>query len=247
MAAVVGADDVLAIPHFRALGAREASVVAPLLRLVRLEAHALLWREGEPGERFCYVRTGTLRLFRTGGDGREQTLRIASAGETLGEVPAFDDGPNPVSVEALEPTEVVVVPSAVARVLVERYPAVAQALLRHFARRLRAFTDLVAQALLRHFARRLRAFTDLVEQLSLQTVQQRLARYLYLEARACDPGEGMEIAVERRLTGQELASLLGSVREVVARTLKTFEDEGVIVVERHRYVIRDMEALRRML
>ncbi len=228
MAAVVGADDVLAIPHFRALGAREASVVAPLLRLVRLEAHALLWREGEPGERFCYVRTGTLRLFRTGGDGREQTLRIASAGETLGEVPAFDDGPNPVSVEALEPTEVVVVPSAVARVLVERYPA-------------------VAQALLRHFARRLRAFTDLVEQLSLQTVQQRLARYLYLEARACDPGEGMEIAVERRLTGQELASLLGSVREVVARTLKTFEDEGVIVVERHRYVIRDMEALRRML
>ncbi len=228
MAAVVGADDVLAIPHFRALGAREASVVAPLLRLGRLEAHTLLWREGEPGEGFCYVRTGTLRLFRTGSDGREQTLRIASAGETLGEVPAFDDGPNPVSVEALEPTEVVVVPSAVARVLVERYPA-------------------VAQALLRHFARRLRAFTDLVEQLSLQTVQQRLARYLYLEARACDPGEGMEIAVERRLTGQELASLVGSVREVVARTLKTFEDEGVIVVERHRYVIRDMEALRRML
>lgn len=228
MTGVIGAQDVLAIPHFAMLGPGEAAVIAPLLRLVRLHAHELLWQEGEPGEGFCYVRAGMLRLFRTGMDGREQTLRIATVGETLGEVPAFDEGPNPVSVEAMEPTEVVIVPGAVARVLVERYPA-------------------VGQALLRHFARRLRAFTELVEQLSLQTVQQRLARYLYLEARAAGAPESGVLTVERRLTGQELASLLGSVREVVARTLKTFEDEGVIEVERHRYVIRDLEALRRML
>ncbi|GIW16922.1 MAG: Crp/Fnr family transcriptional regulator [Tepidiforma sp.] len=220
--------DVLAIPHFASLTEAEAATVAPLLRCQRLAPRGRLMTEGEPCAGFYLVRRGTLRLFRTAPDGREQTLRIVGPGETFGEVPVFDGGPNAASVEALEEAVVVLVPAAVAQVLVERYPA-------------------VARALLRHLAVRLRAFNELVEQLSLQTVQQRLARYLYTEARETGQLTAEGVVIARRLSGQDLASLVGSVREVVARSLRALEDEGVIAVERHRYVVRDLEGLRRYL
>ncbi|GIW13976.1 MAG: transcriptional regulator [Tepidiforma sp.] len=224
----VEAVDVLAIPHFASLGEREAETVAPLLREVRLGSRELLMAEGDECGGFYFVRSGSVRLFRTGADGRQQTLRVASAGETFGEVPIFDGGPNPASVEALEEAEVILVPTSVAMVLVERYPA-------------------VARALLKHLAVRLRAFNELVEQLSLQTVQQRLARYLYLEARERGRATERGVELERRLSGEDLATLLGSVREVVARTMKGLESAGVIEVERHRYIVRDLEGLRRYL
>jgi CRP/FNR family transcriptional regulator len=222
------AADVLAIPHFRSLSDREAALVAPMLHGLRVRPRELLMAEGEPSAGFYLVRSGLLRLYRTGADGREQTLRIVGPGETFAEVPVFDEGLNPATVEALEEAEVVLVPTAVAQVLVERYPE-------------------VARAFLRHLARRLRAFNELVEQLSLQTVQQRVARFLYLEARESGVQTERGVEVSRRLSGQDLASLVGSVREVVARTMKVLEDDGVIVVERHCFVVPDLERLRRYL
>jgi CRP/FNR family transcriptional regulator len=220
--------DVRAIAHFRSLTEREAALVAPLLRLQEVAPRARLMTEGEPCSGFYFVRRGMLRLFRTAPDGREQTLRLVGSGETFGEVPVFDGGPNAASVEAMEESEVILVPRQVALVIVERYPA-------------------VALAVLRHLAVRLRAFNELVEQLSLQTVQQRLARYLYFEAKETGRTTARGVEVERRLSGQDLATLVGSVREVVARSLRSLEDAGVIVIERQVYVIPDLEALRRYL
>jgi CRP/FNR family transcriptional regulator len=47
-------------------------------------------------------------------------------------------------------------------------------------------------------------------------------------------------------THQEIASDLGSAREVVSRVLQRFEREGLIAIERGRIAICDPEALRRM-
>ena len=103
------------------------------------------------------------------------------------------------------------------------------------------------RALLRHFARRLRSFTELVEQISLQTVQNRIARYLYMAAReeGIETGEGY--IIPRSITQQDLAALVGSVREVVSRTLKVMEDDGLVEVRRKEFLVRDLNALRRLL
>jgi CRP-like cAMP-binding protein len=100
---------------------------------------------------------------------------------------------------------------------------------------------------LNHFAKRLRSFTELVEQISLQTVQQRVARYIYLTARE----EGREtpegILVSRTVTLHDLAALVGSVREVVSRTLHVMETDGIVEVRRKEILVRDLRALRQML
>jgi len=66
-------------------------------------------------------------------------------------------------------------------------------------------------------------------------VSERLAKLLLAHAASPD---------ERRTTQREMAAQLGTVREVVARTLAQFEMQGWIRLERGSITIVDAEALR---
>lgn len=222
-----GIDDVRAVGHFDQLSEAEAEAFARELSARTYEPRELIIVEGDIPLGFYYLRGGKARIFRTGPDGREQSFRLVNPGQTFAEVPIFDRGRNPASVEALERCEVVLFPSESVLDLVKRNPH-------------------VSLSLLLHFARRLRSFTELVEQISLQTVPARLARYLYQLARE----EGVEtsdgIVVPREMTQQDLASLVGSVREVVSRALKVMEDDGIVQIRRKDILICDIDALRAM-
>jgi CRP-like cAMP-binding protein len=221
-------DDVLRMPHVSSLPEPDAAQFASELRVRKYDPREVIVAEGHPSRGFYWVRSGKARIYRTAADGREQTFRIVQEGDTFGEVPVFDGGPTPTTVEAMERSEVVLIPAE------------------SFQRLLRTHPD-VANALLGHFARRLRAFTELVEQISLQTVPARLARYLYQLAREEGEETPEGVVVPRSITQQDLASLLGSVREVISRSLRVMEEDGVVEVRRKDILIRDLDALRRML
>lgn len=228
MASPLTADEVRAIPHLRPLPEAD---VARLLKSLEVRSYApreIIINEDEPCRGFFVLRAGRARIFRTGTDGREQILRLLGPGDSFGEVPVFDGGPNPATVEAIESSEAIFIPTPAFLDVIARHPD-------------------VAFALLRHFARRLRSFTELVEQISLQTVQNRIARYLYMAAReeGIETGEGH--IIPRSITQQDLAALVGSVREVVSRTLKVMEDDGLVEVRRKEFLVRDLNALRRLL
>lgn len=221
-------DDVRGIWYFDALSDGDAAALANELIPRTYGPRELIAVEQEPSKGFYYLRKGSVRIFRTSADGREQSFRLATAGDTFGEVPVFDGGPNPATVEALERCEVLLVPTETFRRVVQEHPEVAMTLLNHFARRIRGFTELVGQ-------------------LSLQTVQSRLARYLYQLAREEGTPTNEGIVVKRDLTVQDLASLVGSVREVVGRTLRTFQEDGIIEMRRKEIVVRDLRLLARLI
>lgn len=221
-------DELRRVPYLQSLDPIEGERFARELLIRDYGPRALVMREGEPSRGSYLVRSGRVRIFRTAPDGREQILSLASAGDTFGEVPVFEGKPNPASVETLDTSELILFPAEAFRGLVRR-------------------NSQVALALLHHFARRLRSFTELIEQISLQTVQNRIARYLYFLASEEGVTTPEGVVVPRVITQQDLAALVGSVREVVSRTLKVMEDDGVVEVRRHEFVIRDMRALARLI
>jgi CRP-like cAMP-binding protein len=221
-------EDVRRIPHLSSLLPEEAARLAPELVVRNYAVRDLIAVEGEPCRGFFQLLEGRARLFRTGPEGREQILRLLHPGDTFGEVPVFDDGGNPATVEALEDCRVLLVPAATFRRVIESHPRVA--------------LDLLA-----HFARRLRSFTELVEQISLQTVQQRVARYLYTTAREEGVRSPEGILIQRTITQQDLAALVGSVREVVSRTMRVLEEDGLVEIRRKEILIRDLPGLGRLL
>jgi CRP/FNR family cyclic AMP-dependent transcriptional regulator len=108
----------------------------------------------------------------------------------------------------------------------------------------RAMVDLVAThpalaaAIIENLASRSRHLLSLVEDLSLRTVSARLAKLLLTRARR-------EAEAPQPMTQQEMAAQLGTVREMVGRVLRTFEDEDLIRFDRHRLIILDREGLER--
>lgn len=90
-------------------------------------------------------------------------------------------------------------------------------------------------AILEDFAEKLDHLTDLVEDLALRTVRGRLARFLLEQAD--------ERGTTTRWTQDDIAARIGTVRDMVGRTLRSFVDAGLIRRDRQRIVLLDREGL----
>jgi CRP-like cAMP-binding protein len=88
--------------------------------------------------------------------------------------------------------------------------------------------------------RRLRHLVGVVESMTFGSVTQRLARILLDISRQAGADE-----FDLTLTHQELASRLGTVREVVSRNLARFRAEGVVQIQGHQLRILDRASLER--
>jgi len=220
------------------VSARAQSRAAELLRAVsyfaRLDAAALeevsrsavsrnyyrgavLFLEGDPCSGMFIVDEGRVKLYKLSVEGREQVVKLMGPGESFNEVAVLDGGPNPVSAMAVRKSRVWVIDRSTMVQLLARYPALSLAVIE----------SLAAHA---------RHLLSLVEDLSLRTVGARLAKLLIAQAE----GRG---EAPRRLTQEEMAAQLGTVREMVSRGLRNLEEEGIIRFDRHRIVILDREGL----
>ena len=194
--------------------------LAALAREREVSRGEMLFLAGEPAAGLFVIAHGQIRAFRVNAQGREQTLHIERAGATLAEVPVFDDGTYPATAVAEEPSTVLFLAK----------PDVRRFMLEHPELGLTA---------LKLMAQRLRGHAELVDALSLQQVGQRLVRYLLAQRVKAAP------EVDLKLSNEELARHVGSVREVVSRTWKRLERDGLIARKGRRVTILDETALTR--
>jgi CRP/FNR family transcriptional regulator len=173
----------------------------------------LMW-EGDPCAGLHIMEQGSANIYRLSPQGRQYIVRVLQEGDTFAEVPAFDGGMNPVNVEALETCRVWVIDSGKLRALVLAHPT-------------------FAQKVLVNFGEMLRGMVRMVSEMAFYQVTHRLARLI------------TEIDGQRgpHWTQEQLAARLGTVREVVARSLKELERSGAIRIEERRIQIADQELL----
>ena len=190
--------------------------------------------EGDPCQAAYFVAHGHVRVYRLSPGGREQVLARLGPGQTFNTVPPFQPhGVNHATVQALTPVTLYVITCEDFRRLVGECAE-------------------LALAILQDFADRLDHLTDLVEDLSLRTVRGRLARFLLehapAEASTLSPADALGEAadagqVTRRWTQEEIAAHLGTVRDMVGRTLRAFVDAGLVRMDRQRIILLDREGL----
>jgi CRP/FNR family transcriptional regulator len=205
------------LPFFSELGEDELTKVASRVHERTFRRGEVILLEGEAPRAVYFIVHGQVRIYRLSLEGREQVLKRLGPGEAFNLVPVLDGGPNPSS--AMAWTDVTVY-------AIERS---------HFLQMMREHPAL-AVAVSADFAAKLRHMTALVEDLSLRTVGARLAKLLLTQAAEKE-------AAPRRMTQQEMAAQLGTVREVVGRALAELEEEGLVRKERHRIVIVNRSGL----
>jgi len=206
------------LPFFARLGDDALLEIAPYIHERTFSPGQMIVSEGEPCQAVYFVAQGVVRLYRLSLEGREQVLAYLGPGESFNLVPVLDGRPNLTTVDAL--TEVTLY-----TISCQRFHQIVRD--RHE----------VALAVLERMAARVRRLIDMVEGLALHTVRTRLARFLLAQV------EGTRHP--KHWTQEEIAAHIGTVRDVVGRTLRAFADDGLIRRERGRIVVVDREGLER--
>jgi CRP/FNR family transcriptional regulator len=209
------------LPYFAALSGEEIKRVEKELLQRSFSKGQVLFLEGEPCRGLYVVKSGQIRIFKSSPEGKEQVLLIAKPGDSFNDVPVFDGGPNPASASALEPSTVYIIPKETLLSLIGDCPS--------------------AMAIIRLFAARLRHLTMSVEDLSFRSVVSRLSKTI-LELAVV---EGASSPIPH-LTQDEMAAMVGSVRDVVGRALRALEKAGAIQVKGRRILVVNPDKLREM-
>jgi len=166
-----------------------------------------------------FIIKGEVEIYRLSPAGREQILNRLREGGCFNLAPAFvENASNQANARTLSNCELLAIGTSELNRILKEYPEF-------------AFT------VVRFLAERLARMTDLIEILSLYSVRQRVAKFLIDEADTIEK----ENAV--RWTQTEMAKRLGTVQDVLGRTLRKFADEGLVRFERERIILLDRQGL----
>ena len=187
-------------------------------------AGELLFSEGEPCNGLHIIARGKIRIFKTSVNGREQVLALNGPGDTVAELPVFDGGAYPASASAVDDTEIAFISRRDFHAYCLEHPE-------------------VALKVLAQVGGRLRRLVGIIEELSFTTIRQRLIAALVKLAQS--EGKKTDRGIEFMLpaTHQELASQLGTVRELISRNLMRLQAEGLLDVDARHIVVRDLKGL----
>lgn len=181
-----------------------------------------LFIQDQKAEGFYLICSGTVKIFRIGNDGREQTIHIFRTGETVGEVPVFQGTDYPACATALAKSELIYFPA------------------NKFIQLCRQQPELLLN-MLAILSQRLRKFVELIDDLTLKDVTSRLAKYIIKNKTRKDDSQ---IVLEQSKTS--LASRLGTIPATLSRTLKKLQDLKIIEVDKNLIKIIDEETLERI-
>jgi CRP-like cAMP-binding protein len=209
------------VAYFAGLDLSELEKIKYYMTEKTVEKGEIFLFEGEWSEYLYFLMGGLVKVYKTSTNGKEQILHIAPPGESLNDVSTFDGGANQASMLAMTPVHLYTIRKEDLKAILDQHP--------------RIYLNI-----LKALAYRIRRDSNLVEEISSTQVMARLAKLLLGKY------AGEEATVGLWLTQQDMASMVGTCREVVNRSLKIMEEKGAIRLGRHRVVVLNREILTEM-
>lgn len=207
-------------PELASLSAEDRALLLERSQLVKLPAGQTIFAPGQPAENFLLLLEGTVKVWQVSAAGREIVLYRVSGGESCIMTTACLMSQDTYAAEGVTETPVgaVALSKAAFDMLLARSPV-----FRQFV-----FAD---------YAHRINDLMQVVEEVAFERIDKRLAQRLIARA-------GQEGVVAA--THQDLATELGSAREVVSRHLKELQRRGLVGQSRGQIVLLDRDGLQAM-
>ncbi len=186
-----------------------------------------LFRAGDNFHALYAVRTGFFKTGLTAEDGRAQVTGFQMAGELLG-LDGIGSGHHTVTAEALEDSQVCILPFNELESLAREFGALQMQLHRIMSREI--VRDHGVMLLL-----------------GSMRAEERVAAFLLnltqrLQARGYSASD-----LVLRMTREEIGSYLGLKLETVSRTFSRFQEDGILDVKQRQISIKQPEALQRLI
>jgi CRP-like cAMP-binding protein len=185
----------------------------------RVEADTYLFMQGDPADYIHLLLSGQMKLTQTTPEGQQIILAYAAPGDAIGVVAVLSGTDYPISAEAIETSQLLFWERDQMRRLMLRNPEIA----------INAIGVLAV---------RVREFQDRVRELSTERVERRIARALLRLANQAGRRVENGVLIDLPLSRQDLAQMTGTTLFTVSRTLKQWENQGLILSKREQVTIR---------
>lgn len=184
----------------------------------------LVFLQGAPHDGIFLIESGVVRSYYTGPSGREITLAYWTPGHFVGGPEIFRGGLHIWSGVAAEDCRLLYLSANVMHTLVERIPQFSICLIE----------GLVAKS---------KCYSALIQMLGTRSAVERLAQLLVILGEVYGRHEANRLVIQRKVTHDQLANIVGVTRQWVTITLDRFHKKGIISVGRQTLVIERPDLL----
>ncbi len=200
--------DLLVLPCLSGLKEGELAFMEQMARLKRITKNNILFEETEPVKFFFVVKQGMVKLYKTSKEGRELIVKVMGPREYFCCAPLYTGSSYFVGAVALEDTLLITIPAE------------------EFKKALKNEVTATGWKIISGLCSKIRHLSSLVEDLTFKDVEERVINTLVRLADERAPGSK---TASLQLTHQDIASMTGTVREVVSRTMSRLKKEGIII------------------
>lgn len=219
-------DDLRSLPCLSGLGNRDIAVMGEMTRIREIDRSEALFEESEPAKFFFVLKTGTVKLYKTSQEGRELIIKIMGPGDYFCCAPLCTGGNYMVHGIALEKSTLIVIPS-------QTFMAV-----------LRNTVGETGWKIISTLCKRVHYLSGLLEDFAFKDVEKRVITTLLSLSDQTPDQDGL---VSLQVSHQAVASMTGTVREVVSRTMSKMKKEGIITHTSVKGFTIDRGKLRRLM
>lgn len=208
------------IPYFRGIDANGFALIEQYAHYHSYQAGATIFTESDDCAGFHVVLEGLVRIYRVSSEGRLHTISLLRPYSAFNEVAAVDGGQNPHNAAAVTNVEVLTISHA--RLL-----------------ELMGLQSVLMSNYVQSLAHLNREYIERLEDMTFRTIPSRLAKLFLHESSYADQISEAPTA----LTQEEIASILGTTREVVGRALRGLLNAGLLSRRGRSIYIADREGL----
>lgn len=176
----------------------------------------IIYSEGNHPNRLYYILKGKVKAYKTNDDGKELVTELFSEGDFLGYVALMEEAPYKDTAKALEETEVAVIPKEDFDDLMNKNPQV-----------MKRFVQLLAKNISEK--------ENLLVGLAYNSLRKKVAEALILLQKKYQPTGSEKFVID--MNRESLASIAGTAKESLIRTLGDFRNEKLIEIENDGCII----------
>jgi CRP/FNR family transcriptional regulator, anaerobic regulatory protein len=187
----------------------EIDRMAPMTHFNAVSKGTMVQTPGTERDGLFFVKEGKLRLYKINSDGKQFTVGILGKGNMFGEIDSFSLGTKGIYIEAMEET------------------LICSVLKDHFNKFL-SQRPLLAMKFLKELSDRLRERDELLEKFALGDLREKVLYLLFKLAEKFGVEDEEYVRIDIPLTHQELANMIGALRESVTLVLHELSEEDFI-------------------
>lgn len=205
---------------FSILDEAEMEAVLGFAKLRRVAAEERIFAKGDPGDSLYVILRGRVAVQTESQDAKVMLLNILDTGAVFGEIAMLDGGERTATIMAQETTELL---------RIDR---------KDFLPFLSQRADLCIR-LMGVLCERVRWTSAIIEDTVFLNVTRRLAKRILMLAQNYGRQTETGVRIAAFVSQEDLANMLGVSREIVNKTLKSFQSAGAISYRNGYIVVQD--------